>query len=172
MPQGNPKPGEIYRHFKNHDYQIIAIAHHSETDEPLVIYQGLYAPYKVCARPYAMFVSEVDHLKYPDVTQTWRFELIGEIADAVVRNFATGGALDDSEPKSLKEEPDSTDIPDVPQTEEPHADPWLIRFMDAESLADKIRIYEEMRPDITDRLIDEIAVVSDFSIDDGPLEQR
>lgn len=57
LPQ-EPKPG-LYRHYKGNEYRVLGLARHSETLEPLVVYQALYGERGVWVRPAAMFVEKV-----------------------------------------------------------------------------------------------------------------
>jgi hypothetical protein len=57
------KPGK-YRHFKGGEYELIGIAKHSETLEPMVVYRALYGEGGLWVRPAAMWTEEVERDGY------------------------------------------------------------------------------------------------------------
>lgn len=69
------KINRIYKHFKGDYYLVVDIASDSETKEKYVVYRRLYGDGDLWIRPLDMFLSEVDHEKYPNVKQKYRFEL-------------------------------------------------------------------------------------------------
>lgn len=65
----------VYKHFKGDLYLVLDVAINSETEKKMVVYRALYGENILYVRDYDMFISEVDHVKYPDVKQKYRFEL-------------------------------------------------------------------------------------------------
>lgn len=84
MEKRSFKSGDIVRHFKRETvapgsddylYMIVGEATHSETRERYMVYSALYGDGAMFVRPLDMFMSEVDHGKYPQIKQKYRFEL-------------------------------------------------------------------------------------------------
>ncbi len=176
MPQGNPRPGEQYLHFKQNLYQVITVAEHSETAEKLVIYQALYGDFKIYARPFQMFISPVDQEKYPQIQQTYRFQLVEKQEEEPVSSMSreqetkpVGSTTDISaqDPNLLKSKETAK-----PAEEKKSVEDKLMAFFDAETMEEKYKILVDMQEEINDRVINNMAVVLDVVIEEGPLERR
>ncbi len=65
------KINTYYKHFKGDIVKVLYIAKDSETLDKKVVYEHNN---EIWVRDYEMFLSKVDHVKYPDVKQEYRFE--------------------------------------------------------------------------------------------------
>lgn len=172
MTETIPQSGELYRHFKDKLYQVITVAKHSETGEILVVYQALYGDFAVYARPLAMFTGEVDHKKYPGVTQRYRFEkveregLVKPTAEQRQEKQASAETAASTQVDASMEQKNSG------VEKEGGVNPKLMEFLDTEDFEEKYNILVSMRDCITDRLINDMAVVLDVVIPEGDLDDR
>lgn len=181
-----PKNGEFYRHFKNKLYQIITVAKHSETGEQLVIYQALYGDFGVYARPLEMFMSEVDHEKYPDVTQKYRFERVElssnmvtetQVKDHTQREYAAENRnlLENSEKQSLADSFEQSENMGLSSREEEYEggiNPKVLEFLDSEDFDERYNILVALRDEIDDQMINTLAVALDVVIPEGDIDDR
>lgn len=195
-----PRPQEIYRHFKGRLYQVLTLARHSETGEVLVVYQALYGDYAVFARPLSMFCSEVDAVKYPGAMQKERFQLWkgSEEAQAlfagespVTGNRETRAKQPEEDRQTRGKQPEEDRQtrakqsdgmfsqkekpaePSVQATEEEvQLDPRLLRFLDANRMEEKMEILDSMQGDVTDEMIDIMAISLDTEIVSGEASER
>ena len=167
------RPGEFYRHFKNKLYQIVAVARHSETGESMVVYQALYGDYGVYVRPYDMFTSEVDHEKYPEVTQQWRFERVepeqnaagmaagcGQAAVGNGQVAAGTGQVAGNRQDSRRYYADRT------------PDPAFLQFLDTEDFDLRMECLKALEERVTQQELDSIYLVLDMKPEQGSLQEQ
>ena len=158
-----PKPGQIYRHFKGHLYQIVTIARHSETLEALVIYQALYGDFQVYARPLHMFMSELDREKYSDVKQRERFELVRTAKEITMEEEYGESVVQDVHVETAHQEAASQPA---------QLDAGVEEFLDADSYEEQLRIFTGMQHRLTDDMINIMAISLDTEVPEGELDDR
>lgn len=162
------RQGQFYRHFKGRLYQIVAVAEHTETGERMVVYQALYGDYRVYVRPYEMFVSEVDHEKYPLVTQKYRFELT-EFTEKPKKEEIVNVSVE-----VPKIQPTEEHVSSVSKSEpgEEKIHPLLLEFLDAETLEDKLHVMIFGRNQMDDNLLNSIAISLDLVVDEKSTQEK
>ena len=190
------RQGQFYRHFKGGLYQIMAIATHSETKEKMVVYQALYGDYGIYVRPYEMFASEVDHEKYPQVKQVYRFKQV--YPEELVEEQAAETPIKPVSPEATSEtlhteEKDTVEIPDLTleldesvepltekadestqpavQEETDGINPILLEFLDADTLEEKMHIMTFYRNQMDEALLNSIAISLDLVVDKKGLQE-
>lgn len=175
--QRDPKPYELYRHFKGMMYQVLCIATDSEDGTKQVVYQQLYSPYQIYVRPYDMFISKVDRVKYPDVTQEYRFEYIPgpmQQDSAPVTEASAGGTTGSDGTCGTPSGEASKDCDGRNKVQEtvPQLDPWLVQFLDADTSEERLQILHAMPDKIGSHMLDVMEITLDLDITDADTEER
>lgn len=157
-----PKAFEIYRHFKGNLYQVITLAEEEGSGEILVIYQGLYAPFKVYARPLSAFTEKLDRAIYPDAAQDYRFERameekpIAEVPTERLSKEQTAVAEKAVPAAATEDVPAAAAAQSAPEADMMETaggiNPDLLLFLDAREPEDKLdalfRIKSRLTPDM------------------------
>ena len=191
MTQKTVNAGEFYKHFKGQLYQVRALAENSEDNTPMVVYQAMYAPFKIWVRPLSTFLEKLDKEKYPDAAQEYRFERIilddrqnTEAAEPDIvqseKPPAVTNTIHPEEAITVSDE-EITDALLSGQVERKLsgkisdnqlAAKGLMIFLDAENYHDKRHIFSSLEPYLNDTMLNNIAVTLDLVLDEGSKEQH
>lgn len=148
----NPKPFEVYRHFKGNSYQILNIAKDSEDGHSIVVYQALYEPYDIYARDLQQFLSPVDRDKYPDAAASYRFTKVETALDTAKKA-----------PEPVESEMQSTEY---------QLDPQVEAFLDADTYEEKLNILAALHRRITDEMLQIMSLTMDIELNPGSTEEK
>ena len=170
----NPRPQEMYRHFKGNIYQIRCLAKHSETGEMMVVYQAMYDTFQIYVRPLAMFMEEVDVEKYPDARQQYRFELLQDselVSGSQAAEEPVSGSQAVEEPvKESDAGPEGTE--GAEEMQQLNIDPLVMEFLEADTYEQRLNILAALRSRITDEMINTMSMAVDLEIKEGDVEER
>lgn len=191
MTQKTVNAGEFYKHFKGQLYQVRALAENSEDNTPMVVYQAMYAPFKIWVRPLSTFLEKLDKEKYPDAAQEYRFERIilddrqnTEAAEPdIVQSEKSAAVTNTIHPEeaitvSDEEITDALLSGHVERklsgkiSDNQLAAKGLMIFLDAENYHDKRHIFSSLEPYLNDTMLNNIAVTLDLVLDEGSKEQH
>ena len=180
----NPRPQEMYRHFKGNIYQIRCLAKHSETGEMMVVYQAMYDTFQIYVRPLAMFMEEVDVEKYPDARQQYRFELLqdselvsgSQAAEETISRLQaveeTISGLQAVEEPVTENNAGSGGTENAEEMQQLNIDPLVMEFLEADTYEQRLNILAALRSRITDEMINTMAMAVDLEIKEGDVEER
>lgn len=174
--------GDLFRHFKGMLYQVIGVATHSETQEPMVVYQALYGDYSLYVRPLEMFLSVVDKELYPEVDSKYRFTKIDR---ASLDHFAHTTSKKKEKEVLLRK--DAETITQDSSEDQPALDVQFIEagvitdnlvntdlmdFLDAKDYGEKLEVLYSIRKRIDERVMSDIEMSLDLPVLTGTIEDR
>lgn len=165
-----PEPGKIFYLSEDKPYQIITMGIHKETGESMVIYQALFGEFKTFVLPLSRFKNEVqkDIIRIQNTNNELHSpELHGNKSD---KEQKTGYINDKQDKVKQDNEINDVGIQDKEPQEEVNA--ILLDFLDAQTYGKKLEVISANINEIDDRLINNMAVSVDCTVEDGPIDER
>ncbi|MCI8787454.1 MAG: DUF1653 domain-containing protein [Eubacterium sp.] len=174
MEQNMPIPGTRYFDREKRQYQLMLVADHSKTNEKMAVYQALFGGFEYFTEPLGIFMTEKTEVS-SEIGRTGESKWS---RPAVLQPGTANPAQDPiPEPENRKVKPRDGSVcqpvqPHHQTLEEEMANPILLEFLDADTLEEKYQVIKSLGNSITNRLIDDFAVVLDLVIPDGSLDSR
>lgn len=188
METKKPVPGSFYRHFKGNVYQIRELAKNTETEEDMVVYQAMYPPFQIWVRPLSMFLDVVDHEKYPEYDQKYRFQEIRLSADQPDEQSlnAFSQKRDDSPAQQNIKNENITDQEFLEILINGRAEKYLmgkmsdeeiarrgfLAILDAETYRKKRQIFVGLRDYLNELYLNNLAAALDIVLEEGSFQEH
>lgn len=184
MERKRPVPGMFYRHFKGNIYQVRELAKHSETGEDMVVYQGMYSPFQVWVRPLSMFLDRVDHEKYPECRQQYRFEEVVLSVRKIVQNNSelkeqkqiqkveAAVTISDQELREILINDQGEKLLTGKMADEEIARRGFLALLDAETYREKRQILVGLREYINELYLNNLAAALDIVLEEGSSQEH
>ena len=191
MERKKPVPGEFYRHFKGKIYQIRELAKDSETGEDMVVYQGMYPPFQVWVRSLSVFLDSLDHEKYPECRQQYRFEQAAfrdqiqqdakqvqqdaiqeRKSDGMAEISKDGEPVSDLELRTILINDQGEKLLTGRMTDEEIARRGFLALLDAETYREKRQILVGLRDYMNELYLNNLAAALDVVLEDGSSQEH
>ena len=167
-----PRPGEFYRHFKGNLYQILAIAVHTETEEPLVIYQALYGDFQIYARPLAMFLDTAEN----GTKRFVKVVLENSMKNNVNIEWSKSQYSFSKESREREKIQKNNTLEKLNKNQDENQEKYLYeqmeKFFDADSYEAKLECLLPLRGKLNDIMLRNIAVSLDIAIPESSEEEQ
>lgn len=166
-----PVAGEIYRHFKGDMYRVVTTARHAETEETFVVYQSLCGDFEILVLPLAGFTRKTDDgadafvlIPAPEIVhgEAGRTE---EPENSGLFRMQGSNSEERSELRSVKTDTGGSE-------EESGLDAGLLAFLEAETYAEKLKVYSSLAGRVDEHMLNTIAVSMDLELSGGSVEEQ
>lgn len=166
-----PMAGEIYRHFKGDMYRVVTTARHAETEETFAVYQRLGGDYGIFVLPLSEFAGRTEDGKEHFVLIPAPEIVHGEAGRTESPEnsspFRTQGSDSEERPdlRSVKADADGAE-------EASGLDAGLLAFLEAETYAEKLKVYSSLAGRVDEHMLNTIAVSMDLELSGGSVEEQ